>query len=106
MTKAENVAEKPIPIVWGEPWLEAAYPDQDCGCPVEDWILCGISLQIHFEADGTLECFADGGDWDQNIPLSARTMEAARDEAFAWVHSLPTEEERDILRAKEADREG
>jgi hypothetical protein len=77
----------------GNALLERAYPDPDCGCPVEEWVLNGVSLQIHFEDDGVMEVFADTGDWDANVPLKATTMEAAREEAFAWVRALPTEDE-------------
>lgn len=66
-----------------------AYPDEDCGCPVEEWVVNGISLTIHFEPDGTLEVFADTGDWDLTFPLKAATMVAARTEAFAWANSVP-----------------
>lgn len=75
------------------PTLERAYRDEDCGCPVEDWIVRGVSLSIHFEEDGSMEVFADTGDWDANVPLSATTMQGARDEAFAWVMALPAEGE-------------
>lgn len=73
--------------------LEAAYVDDDCGCPVEEWIVRNISVLLHFEADGTMEMVADGGDWDETVALKATTMEAARAEAFAWIAALPTEEE-------------
>lgn len=71
--------------------LEASYPDTDCGCPVEEWVYLGVSLTLHFEPDGSLECFADTGDWDRVVPLKATTMEAGRAEAFAWVRSIPVE---------------
>lgn len=74
--------------------LEAAYPDPDCGCPVEEWLCAGVNLIIHFEDNGTMEAFADTGDWDHNLPLTATTMEAAREETFAWVRSLPKEGDR------------
>jgi len=73
------------------PHLERSYPDEDCGCPVEEWIYCGVDLLLHFEADGTMELFADTGDWEATVPLTATTMEAAREEAFAWVRALPVE---------------
>lgn len=73
--------------------LEAAYPDEDCGCPVEEWVIRGVSLTIHFEPDGSMEAFADTGDWDANVPLKASSMADAREEAFAWVRALPTEDE-------------
>jgi hypothetical protein len=75
------------------PILEAAYPDEECGCPVEEWVYRGISLNIHFEPDGSLELFADTGDWDQQVALKATDMERGRAEVFAWVDALPTEEE-------------
>lgn len=71
--------------------FEAAYPDEDCGCPVEEWVVAGVSLSIHFEPDGTMEVFADNGDWDHTFALQATTMDAARIEAFAWANSLPGE---------------
>lgn len=73
------------------PVLERSYQDADCGCPVEEWICRGIELQLHFEADGTMEAYADAGEWDINLPLKATTMIAAREEAFAWVRALPAE---------------
>lgn len=69
--------------------FEDAYPDEDCGCPVEEWIVCGITMQIHFEADGSMEVFADTGDWDYTFPLKATDMSTGRNEAFAWARSLP-----------------
>ena len=78
---------------WDTPRLDAAYPDQDCGCPVEEWVLCGICLMIHFEPDGKMEVFADAGEWDATFDLAAVTMETAREEAFEWVRALPSEEE-------------
>lgn len=70
-----------------------AYPAEDCGCPVEEWDCLGVELILHFEADGTMEVFADFGESDVNLALSATTMEAARAEAFTWVRSLPVEGE-------------
>lgn len=72
-----------------DPHFEHAYADDDCGCPVEEWVVNGVNLMIHFEPDGTLEVFADTGDWDHTFPLKAATMEAARAEAFAWANALP-----------------
>ncbi len=76
---------------WKTPRLEASYPDEDCGCPVEEWVYGGISLTIHFEEDGKIEIFADCGDWDREFDVEAATIEAARAEAFAWVDALPKE---------------
>ncbi len=71
--------------------FEKAYPSEDCGCPVEEWLCCGISIVIHFEEDGTAELFADTGDWDHEFKLTSRTMESAREEAFDWCRSLPSD---------------
>lgn len=71
--------------------LERAYPDPDCGCPVEEWLVGGLNVQLHFEDDGQMAAFIDAGDWDTEIELKATTMEAARAEAFAWVMRLPAE---------------
>ena len=73
--------------------LERAYPDEDCGCPVEEWICCGVTMVIHYEPDGSMEVFADTGDWEHAFALKATTMEAAREEAFGWARALPTEDE-------------
>lgn len=73
------------------PRLERAYVDEDCGCSVEHWLFRGIDLTIHFEADGTMEVFADTGAWDHDFALTATTMAAAREETFAWVRALPVE---------------
>lgn len=73
------------------PHLQDAYPDEECGCPVEEWIYCGITLSIHFEADGSLDVYADTGDWDRDFTLRAKTLDEGRIEAWAWVDSLPTE---------------
>lgn len=81
----------PLGDGWQTPRLQARYPDPDCGCPVEEWIYWGIELTIHFEPDGSVEVFADGGEWDMNVPLAATTVEAGRNEAFEWVRSLPME---------------
>ncbi len=75
------------------PTLERAYADEECGCPVEEWVANGVCLTLHFEPDGTMEVYADTGDWDQIVPLKATTMEAARAEAFAWAYALPNEED-------------
>lgn len=72
-------------------WLERAYPDEDCGCPVEEWVCAGVSLQLHYEPDGTMEVFADNGDWECELKLRATTMGEAREEAFAWARGLPQE---------------
>lgn len=73
------------------PELLRAYPDEDCGCPVEEWLCGGVELILHFEPDGSMEMFADGGEWDTNVSLKATNMEAARAEAFAWVNALPVQ---------------
>ena len=70
-------------------YFERAYPDEECGCPVEDWVVCGITLSIHFEPDGSMEVFADTGDWDRTFALAATEMSAGRREAFAWARALP-----------------
>lgn len=70
-------------------WLEAAYPDEECGCPVEEWVCCGVNLQLHYEPNGSMEVFAHNGDWEHEFALTASTMEAARTEAFAWARGLP-----------------
>lgn len=74
-------------------YFEAAYPDEDCGCPVEEWIVCGVSMTIHFEPDGSMEVFADTGDWEHTFPLAATDLSDGRAEAFAWARGLPTEDE-------------
>lgn len=76
---------------WTVPRLDRAYPDEECGCPVEEWVYGGINLQLHFEPDGSLEIFADCGEWDCEVALKATTIEDARREAFAWVDALPRE---------------
>jgi len=70
------------------PVFERAYPDDDCGCPVEEWIVRGVNLTLHYEPDGSMEVYADTGEWDHTFPLKATTMEDARTEAFAWVNPL------------------
>jgi len=74
-------------------YFEDAYPDDDCGCPVEEWTVCGVTMQIHFEPDGSMEVYADTGDWDATFPLTSTEMSAGRAEAFAWARSLPTEDQ-------------
>jgi hypothetical protein len=69
-------------------YFEDAYPDEECGCPVEEWTVCGITMQIHFEPDGSLEVYADTGDWDMNVPLKAATLSEGRAEAFAWARGF------------------
>lgn len=70
-------------------WLEAAYPDADCGCPVEEWVCAGVNLTLHYEANGAMEVSATNGDWEHKFALAATTMEAARAEAFGWARGLP-----------------
>lgn len=69
--------------------FERAYSDEDCGCPVEEWVANGVLLTIHYESDGSMAVFADTGDWDHEFTLTAATMDAARAEAFAWANTLP-----------------
>lgn len=71
--------------------LLRAYPHKDCGCPVEEWVVDGVLLILHFEDDGAMEAVADTGDGDCTFPLKATNMEDARAEAFAWVAALPME---------------
>lgn len=77
-------------IEYHKPHLERAYAQPDCGCPAEDWILCGLSISIHLE-EGHADIFVDAGDWDHEFRLDARSMETAREAAFAWVRALPAE---------------
>ena len=71
--------------------LQRTYADPECGCKIEEWLVDGVCLTLHFELDGSMEVYADTGEWDAIIPLKATTMEAARAEAFAWVNALPHE---------------
>ena len=74
-------------------YFEDAYPDEDCGCPVEEWVVCGVSMLIHFEPDGSMEVFADTGDWEHTFALAASELSAGRAEAFAWARGLPSGDE-------------
>jgi len=91
--QAAGLARSPriLRLEGASPIFVRSYPDEDCGCPVEEWHLLGVDLILHFEPDGSMEVFADTGDWDHNFPLKASTMEEARTEAFAWVAALPCE---------------
>ena len=86
----------------GEPVLISAYLDDECGCPVEEWVHCAVGLLIHYEPDGSLEVVADAGDWEHTLALKAADMDAARREAFAWVEALPTENEMAAILAARA----
>lgn len=44
--------------------LERVYADPECGCPVEEWIVSGLELQLHLAPDGSMETFVDAGEWD------------------------------------------
>lgn len=66
-----------------------SYADEECGCPVEEWIVHGVDVTLHFEADGTMEAYLDAGDWDLNLPLFAATMEDAREQTFTYIEKLP-----------------
>jgi hypothetical protein len=74
-------------IDWSEPVMMGFGPSQSCGCPWEQWQVCGISLDLHYEPDGSVDVYADGGDWDRSFTTDSR------DAAFKWVLDLPTEEE-------------
>ena len=75
----------------------AAWPDTelvragtgDCGCPEEEWLFRGVCLWIHLEPDGSVDAFADGGDWGEaEITLAASTLDTARNAAFVWLESI------------------
>jgi len=61
----------------------------DCGCPEEIWLLGGLELHIHFEPNGDVDAFADGGDWGEaETTVEGFTPEAGRVAVFAWAASL------------------
>ncbi len=37
----------------------------DCGCPEEHYLFGGIDLTVHFEPNGDVDGFLDGGDWGE-----------------------------------------
>lgn len=83
-------------IDWRVPHLMQFGPSQDCGCPMEQWLYMGLELTLHFEAPGEVDVYVDAGDWDHAFTSDSR------DGVFAWVASLPTEDE---LAAKAASTE-
>lgn len=69
------------------PTLMLFGPTQDCGCPMEQWLYQGITIDMHFEANGCVDVHVDGGDWDRDLGEIE-----SREAAFAYVDALPMEE--------------
>ena len=73
-------------IDWKVPTLVAFGPSQGCGCPWEQWLLFGITLDMHFEPNGKVDVYADAGDWERDFgEIDSRNV------AFDWISALPKE---------------
>lgn len=71
--------------------LIAERASEDCGCPEEEWIMRNINVLIHFEPDGSGHIILDAGDWDDEATVRCSSMDDLREQAKAWVDSLPEE---------------
>lgn len=61
----------------------------DCGCPEEIWIFGGLEIYIHFEPNGDVDAFADGGDWGEaETTIEGFAPDEGREAVFAWAASL------------------
>lgn len=60
----------------------------DCGCPEEDWLVNGLDLTVHFEANGDVDAFLDAGDWEADATFQASNQDEGRAAVFAWVDRL------------------
>lgn len=61
----------------------------DCGCPEEVYLFDGIDLTIHFEPNGDVDAFMDGGDLGEaERTEEGVTPEEGRRAIFAWAASL------------------
>jgi hypothetical protein len=61
----------------------------DCDCAYEHWhIGVGHCLDIHFEPDGSIHVLLGGGDFENETVLHGPSLDAVRDEAFAWAAPL------------------
>lgn len=60
--------------------------NRECGCPEEHWLVGGIDLTMHFEPEGRVDAFMDGGDWGEaDITLfTANSLEIGRSAAISW----------------------
>ena len=65
--------------------------NEDCGCPEEEWNMCGLVVTLHGEGDGTGHVLIDAGDWDDEFVVSSDDMEFMRNRAREYVKALPEE---------------
>lgn len=57
----------------------------DCGCPEEEYLFDSFNLTLHFEPDGAVDGFIDGGDeGEAETELRGLTPFAGRLAIFAW----------------------
>jgi hypothetical protein len=65
--------------------FRSTQPSEDCGCPEENWLIGGIDLTIHGEADGTIHAFSDDGECQPEVTLYGfGSLDAARPTVFDW----------------------
>ena len=67
--------------------------DQDCGCPVEEWVIGNLNVEMHLDPAGHGDIFIDCGDWQEDKQVPAKTMEELRATAVQWVESIPVDNE-------------
>ena len=61
----------------------------DCGCPEETYIFANIDLIVHFDEDGEIDAFLDGGDWGEaETRLHDLDRDAGRKKVFDWAHGI------------------
>lgn len=68
--------------------LLACLPSEECGCPEEIWLVDGIQALIHFEADGSSECFLYAGDWEAERQFQSRNIQDLRAQLFRWIADI------------------
>lgn len=67
--------------------------DQDCGCPVEEWVIGNLNVEMHLDPSGHGDIFIDCGEWQEDKQVPANTMEELRAMAVQWVESIPVSDE-------------
>lgn len=61
----------------------------ECGCPEEQYLYAGLDLIIHFEPNGDVDGFIDGGDWGEaETSLLGLAADAGRLAIFTWAARL------------------
>jgi hypothetical protein len=79
-------------VTGGSPPVEllACVPSEECGCPEEIWLVNGLTILIHMEAeDGTGEAFIFAGDWEAERSFQCANINGLRSAMFGWLAEMP-----------------